>query len=95
MKITINMIQRGSLLAKADLDTGVMRIFGFAVTQRDGGEIRVSPPAVKTGEAWKNVVEITDQAKRKTIYDAILAEYKKAVAAVPSASPADDDGLGL
>lgn len=94
MRITINLIQRGSLLAKADIDTGVMKIFGFAVTQKDGGEIRVSPPAVKTGEAWKNVVEISDQAKRQKLYDAILAEYRK-VAAAPAATPADDDGFGL
>ena len=94
MKITINLIQRGALLAKADIDTGVMRIFGFAVTQKDGGEIRVSPPAVKIGEAWKNVVEISDQTKRQKLYDAILAEYRK-VAAAPASSPADDDGFGL
>jgi len=95
MKITINLIQRGSLLAKADVDTGVMRIFGFAVTQKDGGEIRVSPPAVKTGEAWKNVVEISDQAKRQKLYDSILAEYRKAVAATQAADTSDNDGFGL
>lgn len=94
MKISVNIIGRGSLLAKCDVDTGTLRIFGFAVTQKDGGEIRVSPPAVKTGEAWKNVVEISDQTKRQKLYDAILAEYRR-VAAAPAATPADDDGFGF
>jgi len=95
MKISIIMIKSGALLAKADVETGILKICGFAITQKNGGEIRVSPPAVKILDAWKNIVEITNPDKRKAIYDAILAEYKKAVAAVPAVDSAPDDGFGL
>jgi DNA-binding cell septation regulator SpoVG len=99
-QVTVRLINKGCLLAKADVAGATMTIIGFSVMLgKNSGPAWVADPATKVGETWVKTIEFHDDNTRKAVHAAILAEYDKAVKAAAtapkSAPPTSDAPLGF
>lgn len=79
-KVSIRIINSGSLLAKADVTGAKMNINSFSVMAgKDNKGPWVSEPSFKQGSGFVKIVEIFDKPTKDAITKAILEAYEKAV----------------